>query len=223
MNDFILCNTSSHVHLSLTLRASVASVVEPAKSKHKKNIRFRWDRINLENCESEIFKELLKYPNLKSNTVEKRVEIITEVLDLSAKKGVPSVVTRLKGPGFKLSPNVKLQMKKRKEAFFRWKQAGRPPKEHILSKNKKQTSKDLRKQVRKEFAIDRQKFLGDIMDHLSDRNFYRMIRRNQSQNQESANGCIRFKGEDIFDSVIQGKNFSVYFEDLAAPKKLHQF
>ena len=51
----------------------MASVVEPAKSKHKKNIRFRWDRINLENYESEIFNELLKYPNLKSNTVEERV------------------------------------------------------------------------------------------------------------------------------------------------------
>ena len=61
------------------------------------------------------------------------------------------------------------------------------------------------------------------MDHLSDRNFYRMIRRNQSQNQESASRCIRFKGEDSFDSVIQGKNFSVYFEDLAAPKNCTSF
>ena len=36
-------------------------------------------------------------------------------------------------------------------------------------------------------------------------------------------GCIKFKGEDIFNSEIQGKNFSVYFEDLALPKNNNSF
>ena len=105
--------------------------------------------------------------------MERRLEVITGVLKQAAKRGVPSVVTRLKGPGFKLSPSVKMLMKKRKEAIFQWKKAGRPSKDHILSQQKKQTSKNLRKQVKKEFAVDRQKFLTDVMDNPSDRNFYR--------------------------------------------------
>ena len=218
VNDFILCNTSSHVHLSTTLNATVAAVKKTVKSIPKKKVRYRWDRITIENFEAEIEKELLKHPNLDNKTVERRLEVITGVLIQAAKRGVPSVVTRLKGPGFKLSPSVKMLMKKRKEAFFQWKKAGRPSKDHILSQQKKQTSKNLRKQVRKEFAVDRQKFLTDVMDNPSDRNFYRLIKRNQGQNEGTGNVCIRFKGEDIFDSTIQGENFSVYFEDLATPK-----
>ena len=94
---------------------------------------------------------------------------------------------------------------------------------HSLRTEKKQASKDLRKQVRKEFAMDRQKFLGEVMDHPSDQNFYRLIKLNQGQKEKTVSGCIRFKGEDIFDSEIQGKNFSVYFEDLALPKNNNSF
>ena len=165
----------------------------------------------------------MKFPNLECLSVDRRLEITTEVLKTAAKNGVPSVITRLKGPSFKLSPSVKFHMKKRKEVFFKWKEAGRPPKGHTLYEQKKQASKDLRKQVRKEFAMDRQKFLGEVMNHPSDQNFYRLIKRNQGQKEKTESGCIRFKGEDIFDSEIQGKNFSVYFEDLALPKNNNSF
>ena len=114
-------------------------------------------------------------------------------------------------------------MKRRKEAFYEWKKAGRPSKEHILTQKKNQTSKDLRKQVRKEFAIDRQTFLGDFMDNPNDRNFYRLIKRNQGLKENSGSACTKFKGEDIFDSAIQGKKFSIYFEDLATPKTKPSF
>ena len=71
--------------------------------------------------------------------------------------------------------------------------------------------------------MDRQKFLGEVMDHPSDQNFYRLIKPNHGQKEKTVSGCIRFKGEDIFDSEIQGKNFSVYFEDLALPKNNNSF
>ena len=62
--------------------------------------------------------------------------------------------------------------------------------------------------------MNRQSFLVNIMSNPSDKNFYRLIKRNQGQCDSSGNTCIRFKGENIFDSVIQGENFSVYVEDL---------
>ena len=80
VNDFISCNTSSHVHLLMTLRASVAAVEKTSKSTHQKSVRFRWDRVIVEKFQSEIMKELMKFPNLECIPVDRRHGIITEVL-----------------------------------------------------------------------------------------------------------------------------------------------
>ena len=118
VNDLILCNTSSHVHLLMSLRASVAAVEKSTKTFHQKSVRFRWDRVIVEKFQSEITKELMKFPNLECLPVDRRLEITTEVLKTAAKNGVPSVITRLKGPSFKLSPSVKFHMKKRKGSLL---------------------------------------------------------------------------------------------------------
>ena len=88
------------------------------KSILKKKVRYRWDRTTIENFETEIVNELLKHPNLDNKTVERHLEVITEVLIQAAKRGVPSVVTRLKGSGFKLHPSVKMLIKNIRKPFF---------------------------------------------------------------------------------------------------------
>ena len=56
------------------------------------------------------------------------------------------------------------------------------------------------------------------MSDLSDKNFYRLIKRNHSQCNTSSDTCIKFKGEEVFEPSPQGQNFTIYFEDLPRPK-----
>ena len=96
--DFILCNTSSHVHISVRLKnMSVATTERKSEAISQKKIRHRWDRINFENFEVELETELLKFPGIGNKPVNQRIELITEVLKQATHRGVPSVITRLKG------------------------------------------------------------------------------------------------------------------------------
>ena len=110
-------------------------------------------------------------------------------------------------------------MKESKNSFFAWKQAGKPTKEHKLSEKKKLASKTLRKQLRKEEAIRKQNFLSELMSDPSDKNFYKLIKRNQNPCNSSPDICIRFRGDEVYEPSVQAKNFTVYFEDLAIPKE----
>ena len=114
-------------------------------------------------------------------------------------------------------------MKDSKNSLFEWKQAGKPPKEHELSMKKKRASKTLRKQLRKEEAIRKQKILSELMSDPTDKNFYKLIKRNQNQNNTSADTCIRFRGEEVYEPSVQAKKFTVYFEDLAPPKENEKY
>ena len=55
------------------------------------------------------------------------------------------------------------------------------------------------------------------MSDPSDKNFYKLIKRNQNPCNSSPDICIRFRGDEV--PSVQAKNFTIYFEDLATPKE----
>ena len=61
------------------------------------------------------------------------------------------------------------------------------------------------------------------MSDPTDKNFYKLIKRNQNQNITSADTFIRFRGEEVYEPSVQAKNFTVYFEDLASPKENEKY
>ena len=88
--------------------------------------------------------ELSKNFNQDQYSTTDSLNSITNVLNQATAKAAPIKTTKLQSPKFKLSLQVKTLMKVRKNYVFKWKQAGKPTKEHEISKKKKLVSKTLR-------------------------------------------------------------------------------
>ena len=214
-------NTSSHVHVTFELRIETLNIpIKSSKNKQAARSILKWDKINKDLYLNELKSKLERSLPLDGISTADSLNLITMALNSATSKAVPSKKTKLQGPKFKLSPQVKNLMKQSKSCLYEWKQAGKPAKEHELSKRKKMASKNLRKQLRKDEAIRKQNFL---MADPSDTNFYKLIKRNQSQSAGSSETCIKFKGEEVYEPSTQAKNFTVYFEDLATPKENENF
>ena len=151
-----------------------------------------WDKINRDSYLKVLDCELSKTLKPAECSTVDSLKSITDALNHATSKAVPTKKVKLQGPKFKLSPKVKALMKESKFCLFEWKQAGKPPNEHETSKKKKEASKSLRKQLRKEEAIRKQKFFSGIMSDPTDANFYKLIKRNQTQCVNNSDTCIRF-------------------------------
>ena len=224
IHEFEDCNTSSHVHVAYKFQVDIPSVSHISrKSKSGSRSILLWDKINRDSYLKVLDCELSKTLKPAECSTVDSLKSITDALNHATSKAVPTKKVKLQGPKFKLSPKVKALMKESKFCLFEWKQAGKPPNEHETSKKKKEASKSLRKQLRKEEAIRKQKFFSGIMSDPTDANFYKLIKRNQTQCVNNSDTCIRFKGEDVYEPSIQAKNFSTYFEELATPENNESF
>ena len=114
------------------------------------------------------------------------VNILIQIFNSASKQAVPNKLVKVKGPKFKLSPAVRRLEAKSKQIFSRWKNAESPRPEHPLSVQRKVLNYAVRKQIRREFASARDAFYTDLMAKPSSRHFYRLKRRNQTDEGKSS-------------------------------------
>ena len=150
------------------------------------------------------------------------MNVLIQILNSASKRAVPNKLVKVMGPKFKLSPNVRRLEAESKQIFYRWKNAGSPGPEHPLSVQRKVSKYAVRKEIRREFAGARETFYSELMENPSNTHFYRLIRRNQSDERKSA-VCLKVDGEDVTEPAHQCRAFGAYFEDLAAPKSHPDF
>ena len=177
IQDFRDCNTFSHVHVTFEYELETALICG-IRNKTGTHSILLWEKINKDTYLEVLDTELTK--NFNQCTTTDSLNSITKAINQATSKAVPVKTVKPKGPKFKLSPQVKDLMKESKNSLIAWKQAGKPTKKHKLSEKKKLAPKTLRKQLRKEEAIRKQNFLSELMSDPSDKNFYKLIKRNQN-------------------------------------------
>ncbi|MES9881858.1 MAG: reverse transcriptase family protein [Sedimenticola sp.] len=215
---------STHVYVSSTLVARIKDLtVRPVKQTSSKPIqRYVWDKIDINQYQDALHVAITKCAFNGKTCVNDVLQVLTEVLNKTAERTVPHRKVKLKGPKYKLSPAARALKQESKKAHFFWKQANSPRPDHPLSIQCRLAKYNLRKHIRREFAGTRDDFYNEIMEHPTDKHFYKLIRRSQSSTHKPS-PCLVINGVESTDLPEQRIAFANYFEDLAAPKQLDQF
>jgi hypothetical protein len=134
---------------------------------------------------------------------------------------VPTKLVKLKGPSRKLSPELSSRVRKSKEAFWKWKSAGRPGPEHQLHVSMREGKKAIRHQQSLEVRESRTDFYNNMMRDVNDKNFFKLIRK-----QRGSSGmvdAIWVEKELSFDPGVQAAGWANYFEILGTPKSSDKY
>ncbi|MES9884421.1 MAG: reverse transcriptase family protein, partial [Sedimenticola sp.] len=216
-------NSSAHVLVTGTLSTEVTS----ASAGRKKNVnrkvvkKYYWDKVN-----DELFNKLLKEKLEKTissdQSVNEKLEIITETLNAVTQKSVPSKVLRLQGPRFRITPELKSLLNISKLKHLLWVQQGSPCSDHYASVERKTAKRNVRTYTRKRHAAEKTQLMNDIMSNPDSKTFHKLIKQSQggtSQNTE----ILVIDGCESTDTVLQRKSLAHFYEDLAVPKSDSNF
>ena len=178
-----------------------------------------WDKAH-QNQYQEILKLLLSsYVEAgPESDVDTIITNLTEILhvQVAAEKSVPTEIIKLNGFKWKASPTLKkIGISKHKHRL--WDKAGRPRNNHPLFCGKKETKRILRKQQRKETAIEKQNFLRNLENNPGQKAFFKLLRRNQA--------TATSKGPEVLSKGTKSANtcdeqrelFAEHFQELATP------
>jgi len=86
----------------------------------------------------------------------------------------------LNGFKHKASPKVRQLIQTSKQKHREWDNVGRPRNDHKFFLEKKASKRQLRRQQHKETAIEREQFLQRLENDPNNKDFFQMIKRNQS-------------------------------------------
>ena len=109
----------------------------------------------------------------------------------TAEQIVPKRLIRLDGFKWKASPKVRELIGTSKYKHRLWDQAGRPREGHNLFLDKKEAKKALRKQQRKERAIERELFMKKLESKPDQKTLFQLIRRNHAEVRSKIPDCIK--------------------------------
>ncbi|CAC5383307.1 unnamed protein product [Mytilus coruscus] len=135
-----------------------------------------------------LYLEIKKNSKSKTNTLQSnkptaddKLKCVMGILHNATKLAVPSRIIKQNGPKRKASPDVKRLIEISKNKHRLWNDAGRPPDDHPLFKEKKKAKRNLRKQQRKETAEEKEQFIQKLDENPNDQIFHQLIRRNRSE------------------------------------------
>ena len=112
----------------------------------------------------------------EGDTIDQKLDYLTRVMREIAEQIVPKRLIRLDGFKWKASPKVRELVGISKHKHRLWDQAGRPRDGHKLFLDKKEAKKALRKQQRKERAIERELFMKKLESKPDQKKFFQLIR-----------------------------------------------
>ncbi|MES9879262.1 MAG: reverse transcriptase domain-containing protein [Sedimenticola sp.] len=215
--DHTATNLSSHVPIYADLNMEVPLLQKTNRNKQNVKPKYKmfWDRTDKGEYQDALLELINRMKT--TNSADGYVKQLISALNKASRITVPRKVTKLNGPKFKLSPNVKELEYQCKLSHYEWKCAGSPGSEHPSTIRKKTAKYSVRKQIRREFATARDEFYNDILNNPTDKHFYTLIRRSQSITTRRT-PSILVGGEDITDGTIQRNAFAAFYEDLSVPK-----
>ena len=148
---------SSHVSIKASLNINQDQLPTSRRKNlpTQKVIKFQWDKIDEYQYQC-ILEDMLHTATMDTDSVNVFIQIS------ASKRAVPNKLVKVKGPKFKLSPNVRRLEAESKQIFYRWKNAGSPGPEHPLSVQRKVSKYAVRKQIRREFA--RETFYSELRE-----------------------------------------------------------
>ena len=119
--------------------------------------------------------------NWEEYTIDQKLDYLTRAMRETAEQVVPKRLIRLDGFKWKASPKVRELIGISKHKHRLWDQDGRPREGHKLFLDKKEAKKALRKQQRKERAIERELFMKKLESKPDQKTFFQLIRRNHAE------------------------------------------
>ena len=212
-------NQSAHTVISSTLSVSMETL---HSDKHKKSqpktvTKLMWDKIDTESYQSYLTKEFETLHGDQCWDSEEQLKIISDSLNLAARKAVPGRTVKLQGPRFRASNEVKALLKDCKSTHATWKANGSPGPNSVYYVERKTAKKNLRRQIRRENFNCKERFYNNLMENPDSKAFHRLIRMNQNDRSNSST-CFLVNGESIMDLSKQRQTLKSYYEDLAVPK-----
>ncbi|CAC5399979.1 unnamed protein product [Mytilus coruscus] len=168
--------------------------------------------------------------NEQSNSPDSIADIKEQafnIIDIQSKASNTNVkkkIVSLKGPNWKASEKVKELISKIKNAFYSWKQNGRPKQDNKVYMEMKNCKREVRKQVRQEDHLDSQRFYNNMMNNPDSKTFHWLIRKNSAQSDNSETLIIKdTNGDDIVEQEKQTDIFAEFYETLATPATEEHF
>jgi hypothetical protein len=213
-------HTSTHVPVVAELCRCLSTSIQKSRIKESR-YNILWDKAH-QNQYQEILKLLLSsYVEAgPESDVDTIITNLTEILhvQVAAEKSVLTEIIKLNGFKWKASPTLKKLIGISKNKHRLWDKAGRPRNNHPLFCEKKETKRILRKQQRKETAIEKQNFLRNLENNLYQNTFFKLLRRNQAT--ATSNGPeVLFKGTKSANTCDEQRELSAeHFQELATPQ-----
>ncbi|CAC5418573.1 unnamed protein product [Mytilus coruscus] len=204
---------------------SIASDKIKGKKSKPKTI-LKWEETNIGSYQEaiETLQEQSNIPDSIADIEEQAFNII-DILYKASNTNVKKKIVSLKGPNWKASEKVKELISKSKNAFYSWKQNGRPKEQdNRVYMEMKNCKREVRKQVRQEDHLDSQRFYNNIMNNPDSKTFHQLIRKNRAQSDNSATLIIKdTNGDDIVEQEKQTDIFAEFYETLATPATKEHF
>ncbi|XP_063420597.1 uncharacterized protein LOC134705810 [Mytilus trossulus] len=211
-------NVSDHYPIKMVLQHRRYLIQQKSLNDFLKP-KINWDRIDKEKYENNINSKLSN-----KNSEIKSVEDITnaftqlnEIIKQSTQALIPTRKIGRKRPKLQvMNEEIKVALKNKKIAFFKWKINGRPKEtDNLYLKNKKQTTHALRKECRLEVAkrrlCERQKLVNA---KTADRKMFHKIIRNQRGKLSKFIDQLNVDDEIFYnEDIIEG--WSTHFHQLA--------
>ena len=162
--------------------------------------------------------------DLSSNVgIEVAESLITNSLRHASDICIPSHTPNKSGMK-KLSPAAVTYLKKCKTSFAKWKDAGKPPKDHPLSRTMVNNKRVLRRQLRREEARKRADLQEAIMStSTSDTKLFFQLINRQRKTVDQETSTLSFN-DTIYDGPEEVCNgFAKYFKELGQPRVSNNF
>ena len=162
--DSCRASLSDHYPLERSIKCNYSLKVTAVSRNIKAKIN--WDRVDKEIYQEKVSVELKKTVNMNKDSITEHVESINTAIKAAADSVVPPRKVKRGAPRLKIaSSKMKLASAKNKQAFWKWKNSGKPcEKDNILYMAVKNSKRDLRKECRRALAAKREDYKQHILD-----------------------------------------------------------
>ena len=208
-------NTSAHTSIKSYINR-IPYVHSVRKQDSYRNEKILWDSGDISMYQQKLAQNFKNLPHISSD-VDTAICNVTQIIKKCTKSAFPIKVMKLKGPKYKISQATLALVKESKQTLRAWRNAGSPRGEHPLFKQKKKLKRLVRKQNRRERAIDKSRFYNKLMANPYTSYFFKLIKRNTGKANTRTQTTLLHNNLEIDDPSSQTETFAQYYEQLAVP------
>ena len=238
--DYILtnnskCITQSEIHTVSYLNVSPhvpvsTELIDKYLSRQKSSktctiTKILWDQCNTELFQKYITENIDSYiPITSTSGIEKATEHLISVIIKATDLAVPSKTSRITSKPKPISCEIVAAMSESKKAYWEWKEAGRPEKDHPLTIACKEAKHKLRSAQRMYMAKRRENLHKAILESSVTNNkiFHRLIsQQRKSTNSQTSELLVNNERISTTEGILEA--FREHFAKLATPSENPRF